>query len=142
MLLSSPITSFSQDHVIFLLIHLTGVLRHLFKFFFIVSSLASVFNRSAVRICSSLFLVYLISTRVVPIRSCPLFSSFIALQPPRFTWCSFFLFSTKVLSIVFNSVVFFLSTFQPLKVRGFTHWSKKQLSLPLIFLFLFPPVPS
>ena len=86
---------------------------------FALSSLASLFNRSAVRICSSLFLVYLVSTRVVPIPSCPLYSSFIALQPPRFTWCSLFLFSTAVLSIVFNSVVFFLSTFQPLKVLWF-----------------------
>ena len=63
-----------------------------------------------------MFLVYLASTRVVPIPSCPLYLSFIALQPPRFTWSSLFLFSTAVLSIVFNSVVFFLSTFQPLKV--------------------------
>ena len=96
------------------------------------------FNRSAVRIWSSLFLVYLVSTRVVPIPSCPLYSSFIALQPPRFTRCSLFLFSTAVLSIVFNSVMFFHSTFQPLKVLCFTHWSKKQLSftspLPLSFL--------
>ena len=65
------------------------------------------------------FLSHLILTRVVPIPSCPLYSSFIALQPPRFTWCSLFLFSTAVLSIVFNSVVFFLSTFQPLKVLSF-----------------------
>ena len=85
---------------------------------------------------------YLVSTRVVPIPSCPLYSSFIALQPPRFTWCFLFLFSTAVLSTVFNSVVFSLSTFQPLKVRGFTHLSKKQLSLPPLFLFRFPPVPS
>ena len=39
--------------------------------------------------------------------------------------------STAVLSIVFNSIVFSLSTFQPLKVRGFTRLSKKQL----IYLF-------
>ena len=118
-LLFSLTISIREDRVLFLLIHLTGVLRHLFKFFFILSSLASLFNRSAVRICSSLFLVYLVSTRMVSIPSCPLYSSFIGLQPPRFTWCSLFLFSTTVLSIVFNSVVFFLSTFQPLKVLWF-----------------------
>ena len=86
---------------------------------FILSSLASLFNRSVVRIWSSLFLVYLVSTRVFLIPSCPWYSSFIALQPPRFTCSSLFLFSTAVFSIVFNSVVFFLSTFQPLKVLWF-----------------------
>ena len=117
-LLSSPIMSNCEGHVLFMLIHLTGVLCS-FQVLPIISSRASLFNRSAVRICSSLFLVYLISTRVVPIPSCPLYLSFIALQPPRFTWCSLFLFSTAVLSILFNSVVFFLSTFQPLKVLWF-----------------------
>ena len=33
MLCSSPITSFCEDHVLFLLIHLTGVLYHLFNIF-------------------------------------------------------------------------------------------------------------
>ena len=33
MLLSSPIPAFGQDHVLFVLIHLTGVLCHLSKFF-------------------------------------------------------------------------------------------------------------
>ena len=103
------------------------------------------FNRSVVSSLQVLFILSSlasVSTRVVPIPSCPLYSSFIALQPPRFTWCSLFLFSTTVLSIVFNSVVFCLSIFQPFKVHGFTRSSKKQLSLPLIFLFLFPLVPS
>ena len=68
---------------------------------------------------------YLVSTRVVSIPSCPLYSSFIALQPPRFTWCSLFLFSTVVLSIVFNCIVFFLSTFQPLKVLCFHPFVKE-----------------
>ena len=51
-----PSFRFVKDHVLFMLIQLTGMLRHLFKFFFILWSLASLFNRSAVRICSSLFL--------------------------------------------------------------------------------------
>ena len=82
---------------------------------------------------------YLVSTRLISIPSCPLYSTFIALHPSRFTWCSLFLFSTAVLSIVFSSVMSFLSTFQPLKVLGFTRLLKKQLSftssLPLPFLF-------
>ena len=113
------IISICEDRVLFMLIHLTRVLCPLFKFFPSYLDFASLSNRSAVRICSSLFIGYLISTRVVSIPSCPLCSSFIALQPPRFTWCSLFLFSTAVLSIVFNSVVLFLSTFQPLKVLWF-----------------------
>ena len=175
MLLSSPITSFYQDHVIFLLIHLTGVLcSHSSSF--ILSSFASLSDLSAVwnpsyPLCHSFnssggsvlltsssiipssqvhvlvlpcsngvlpefFLSHLVLTRVVPIPSCPLYSSFIALQPPMFTWCSLFLFSTAVLSIVFNSVVFFLSSFQPLKV----HWCHpfvKEATLFYLFLFHF-----
>ena len=80
------------------------------------------FNRSVMfsaKFFSSYQVSQFFSTRVVPIPSCPLYSSFIALQPPRFKWCSLFLFSTAVLSIVFNSVVLFLSTFQPLKVLWF-----------------------
>ena len=101
----------------FLLIHLTGVsCFFFFKFFFILSSLASLFNRSAVRFWSSLFLVYLVSTRVISIPSCPLYSSFIALQPPRFTWCSLFLFSTGVLSYSFWSVKLLFHILQPTKV--------------------------
>ena len=70
-----------------------SVLPFSFKFFFILSSLASLSNRSAVRFWSSLFLVYLVSTRVISIPSCPLYLSFIALQPssPRNVPCSSFL---------------------------------------------------
>ena len=53
---------------------------------FILSSLASLFNRSAIRFWSSSFLVYLVSTRVVPILSCPLYSSFITFQPLKVLW--------------------------------------------------------
>ena len=118
--------------------HLNQSVVSSLRVLFILSSLASLFNRSVVRICSSLFLVYLVSTRVVPIPSCPLYSSFIALNPPRFTGSSLFLFSTAVLSIVFNCVVFFLSTFQPLKVHGFTRLLKKQFCFtsPLPFPLL------
>ena len=137
MFLSSLIISDCEDRVFFVLIHLTRVLCHLFKFFSTYQVLHLFFNWSVVRILSSVFLVYLVSTRVVPIPSCPLYLSFIALQPPRFTWCFLFLFSIAVLSIVFNSVVFFLSTFQPLKVLWFQYWSKKQLSFTSSLLLPF-----
>ena len=51
MLCSSHITSFGEDHLLFLLIQLTGVLCHLFKFF-------SFFN------CSSRFLLKLRSAKL------------------------------------------------------------------------------
>ena len=61
MLLSSPITSFCQDHIILLLIHLTRMLcSHSSSF--ILSSLASLFKRSVARILLCLFLVQLILT--------------------------------------------------------------------------------
>ena len=102
-----------------MLIHLTGVLCHLFKFF------------------SSYQVLHLFSTGVLSefVLPCSLFISF---QPQWFRFllvhcarhsqlCNLqgsngvpcFYFSTAVLSIVFNSVVFFLSTFQPLKVLWF-----------------------
>ena len=108
-----------------------------FQFLFILSSLASLFNRSVVRIWSSLFLIYLVSTRVVP-----LCSSFKALQlqgshdVPCFSFlsecyqfrstplCSFFNFSTSQGSLV--------------SLIG----RRSNLDLPLLFLFHFSPVPS
>ena len=46
----------------------------------------------------------------------PLLSSFIALQTPKFTWCSLFLFSTGVLSYSFCSVKLSFHILQPTKV--------------------------
>ena len=138
MLLSSPITSFCKDHVLFLAYPFNRSVVSSFQVLFILSSLASLFNRSAVRICSPLFLVYLVPIRAGSIPSCPLYSSFIALQPPRFTCCSLFLFSNGVFSTSFISAVFFSwngLTFS--RFFGFTRLSKKQLSftshLPLPF---------
>ena len=134
MLLSSPIISFCQDHVIFMRIHLTGVSCPLFKFFssyqvlhlfstgvlpeflILIPSLSS-FNRSG-------FNIYLI-TKPLGTRRIPC-SSFLT---ECFQLCSSLLFS-------------FFHFAQPLKVHGFSRLSKKQFSLPLIILFLFPPVPS
>ena len=45
-----------KDHVLFMPIHLTGVLCPFAQVLFALSSLASLFYRSAVRICSSLLL--------------------------------------------------------------------------------------
>ena len=103
---------------------LTGVSSKCFHFAkFIFYSFH--FQPECCRNCSLSFLVHLVSTGVLACSSRPLFSSFIALQTPKFTWCSLFLFSTAVLSIVFNSVVFFLSTFQPLKVLWFHSFVKE-----------------
>ena len=138
MFLSSLIISNCEDHVFRAYPFNRSVVSTL-QFLFILSSLASLFNRSAVRICSSLFLVYLVSTRVVPIPSCPLYSSFIALQPPRFKWCSLFLFVLPQCSQLCSTLL--CSFFQLLNLSrffGFTLLSKKQLSftssLPLPFL--------
>ena len=51
-----PIFLFCQDHVLFTPIHLIGVLCPFPQVLSALSSLASLFYRSAVRICSSLFL--------------------------------------------------------------------------------------
>ena len=51
-----PSSRFVKDHVLFMPIHLTGVLCPFAQVLFALSSLASHFYRSAVRICSSLFL--------------------------------------------------------------------------------------
>jgi len=61
---------------------------------------------------------------------------------PRFTWCSLFLFSIGVLPISFNSVVFFFQLFNLSMFMVSLVCRRSNLVLPLIFLFLFPPVPS
>ena len=75
MLCSSPITLFCQGHVIFLLIHLTGVSCPFFQVLFILSSFASLFYRIAVwnpsyPLCHSLNSsggsVLLISSSIIP----------------------------------------------------------------------------
>ena len=54
--------------------------------------------------------------------------------------CSSFL--TECFQLCSSSFYSFFQFVQPLKVHGFTRFSKKQISLPLLFLFIFPPVPS
>ena len=66
-LLPSPITSFCEDCVLFMLIHLTGVLCHLLNFFSSYQVFPSSFSRSAAQIISTLFLLYLVLTGVVSI---------------------------------------------------------------------------
>ena len=109
---------------------------------FILSSLASLFNRSVVRIWYSLFLIYLVSTRVISIPSCPLCSSFIALQlqgshdVPCFSFLSeCYQFRSTLLCSSFN-----FSTSQGSLVSLVCQ--RSNLVLPLLFLFRFSPVPS
>ena len=94
LLISLSILSSCQDHVQFLPF-IVGVLP---------------------KIISFLFLLYLVLTGVLACTSRPLFSSFIALQTPRFTWSSLFLFSTGVLSYSFSSVKLLFHILQPTKV--------------------------
>ena len=56
MLLSSPVTLLCQDHVLFLVYPFSRSVVSSAQVLFILSSLVSLFNRSVVRICSSLFL--------------------------------------------------------------------------------------
>ena len=105
---------------------------------FILSSLASLFNRSVVRIWYSLFLIYLVSTRVISIPSCPLCSSFIALQLQGSHDGPCFSFLSECYQFRSTPLCSFFQLFNLSKFFGFTHLLKKQLSftspLPLPFL--------
>ena len=95
LLISSSILSSCQDHVQFL--------------------------PFTVGVLPEFFLSHLVLTGVVSDSSCPLYSSFVALQPPRFKWCSLFLFFYRsALNCVQLRCV--LSTFQPLKVLWFHYF--------------------
>ena len=85
---------------------------------------------------------HLVLTGVVSNSILPLNSWFMSLQPSSScnVPCSSLL--TECLQSRSSLLYSFFYIAQPLKVRGFTRLSKKQFSLPLLFLFLFPPVPS
>mgnify|MGYP005815193367 CR=1 FL=1 len=85
MLLSSLIISNCEDHVLFVLIHLTRVLCHLFKFFHLIKFCLS-FQPECCQNYIILIHSYLVSTRVLPIPSCLLYSKFIAFQPLKVLW--------------------------------------------------------
>ena len=105
---------------------------------FIWSSHASLFNRSDVRICSSSFLVYLVSTRVVSIPSCPLCSSFNSFATSK-------VHMVFIVSILYRSALncaqlcyvlsFNFSTSQGSLVSLIGR--RSNLVLPLLFLFRF-----
>ena len=61
MLCSLPITSFCEDRVLFMLIHLTRVLCHLFKFF----SSYQVLHLFSTEVLPEFFLSHLVLTGVV-----------------------------------------------------------------------------
>ena len=137
-LLSSLIILNCEDHVLFVLIHLTGVLCHLFKFF------------------SSYQVLHLFSTGVLS-KFVPPCSLFISFQPEWFNpFLSIVLvihsFATSKVHMVFLVSIFlpqcsqlcstllcpFFQFFNLSRFFGFTLLSKKQLSftssLPLPFL--------
>ena len=137
MLFFSIIILNCEDHVLFVLIHLTGVLCPLLKFF--SSCQASCHFSTGVLLEIILLSSLFISTRVFSFPSCPLRLSFLPLQSQGFRNVVCSSFSNGVF---FNFVhlrgipPFFL--FNLARFFGFTHWSKEQLSLPLRFLFRFP----
>ena len=117
-----PSLSCFNQSVVSIIPHLTGVSSkcfHLAKFIFY----AFHFQPECCHNWSLSFLVHLVSTGVLACTSCPLFSSFIALQTPRFTWRSLFLFSTGVHSYYFWSVKLLFHVLQP------TRFSQCSLSL-------------
>ena len=138
MLLFSLIISNCEDHVLFVLIHLTGVLCHLFKFF------------------SSYQVLHLFSTGVLLEFVLP-HSLFISFQPEWFQFLLFhctrhsqlcnlqgshgvpcFYFVQHCSQLCSTPLCSFFQLFNLSRFFGFTHWSKKQLSftssLPLPFL--------
>ncbi len=137
MLLSFPIIFFCQDHVQFLSF-IVGVLSNLdHPYFFSI-----LFNWSVVIIdpYHSLYISFLPECLHVLLVHCNPFLMSFNLQGSSNVPCSSCL--TECFQLCSSSLFSFFHFAQPLKVHGFTRLSKKQLSLPLIFLFLFPPVPS
>ena len=108
----NPSSRFVKDHVLFMPIHLTGVLCPFAQVLFALS-----------------FLVHLVLTGVLACTSCPLKPFSCVFQPTGFLWCSLFLFSNGGFQLCSSSLYSFFqicSTFS--RFFGFTHWSKKQLS--------------
>ena len=142
MLCSSPITSFCQVHVIFLLIQLTEVLCHLFKFFssYQVLHLFSTGVLFEVYLPCSLFISFQPEWFQFLLVHCTRHSQLCNLQGSHGVPCFYFL--PQCSQLCSTPLCSFFQLFNLSRFFGFTLLSKKQLSLPLIFLFLFPPVPS
>ena len=126
--LFDPSSCFLKDHVLSLLIHSTGVLWNLFKFF----SSYQVVLLFSTEVLTKFFLSRSLSISFQP-------EWFQSLSRPLSSWFSsysLFLLSNGVFSILFISVVSFLHVFQPFKVLWF-HSFVQEATLFYFFLFLF-----
>ena len=138
MLLFSLIISNCEDRVLFVLIHLTEVLCHLFKFFssYQVLHLFSTGVLSEFVLPCSLFISFQPEWFQFLLVHCARHSQLCNLQGSHGVPCFYFL--PQCSQLCSTLLCSFFQVFQPLKDRGFTRLSKKQLSftssLPLPFL--------
>ena len=128
MLLFSLIISNCEDRVLFMLIHLTGVLCHLFKFFssYQVLHLFSTGVLSEFDLPCSLFISFQPEWFQFLLVHCTRHSQLCNLQGSHGVPCFYFL--PQCSQLCSTPLCFFLSIFQPLKVLWFHSLSKKQLS--------------
>ena len=122
--LFNPSSRFVKDHVLFMPIHLTGVLWPFAQVLFALSHL-----------------VHLVLTGVLACTSCPLQPFSCVFQPRGFSWCSFFLFSNGGFQLCSSSLYSVFQLFNLSRFIGFTRLSKKQLSFTSsLFSSVFPPM--
>ena len=107
MLLSSPITSFCKDHVLFLAYPCNRSVVFSFQVLSILSSFPLLSTGVLSKLCHSCSLL-LFSTGVLSYSFWSVKLLFHVLQPTRFSQCSLFLFSNGLFAISFISVVLFL----------------------------------
>ena len=142
MLLFSLIISFCQDHVIFLLIQLTGVLRHLFKFFssYQVLHLFSTGVLSEFVLPCSLFISFQPEWFQFLLVHCTRHSQLCNLQGSHGVPCFYFLPQCSLLCS--TPLCSFFQVLNLSRFFGFTLCRRSNLVLPPLLLFRFPPVPS
>ena len=139
MLLSSLIISNCEDRVLFVLIHLTGVLCHLFKFFssYQVLHLFSAEVLSEFVLPCSLFIPFQPEWSQFLLVHCTRHSQLCNLQGSHGVPCFYFL--PQCSQLCSTPLCSFFQLFNLSEFFAFTHLSKKQLSftssLPLLFLF-------
>ena len=142
MLLSSPITSFCQVHVIFSLIHLTGVLCSLLSSFHLIKSCISF----QLECCPNLFFLVPCLSRFNQSGSNSFLSIVLVIHS----------FATSKVHMVFLVSIFYRSALNCVQLRCVLSFNfstsqgslvslfcrRSNLVLPLLFLFRFSPVPS
>ena len=112
-----PSSCFIKDHVLLMIVHLTGVSCPLFKF----SHLIKFCVPSQMECCPN----YIILNPSLSWINRSGFNIYLALQPQGFSQCSLSLFSNGVFSTMFTSLYSFLEFVQPLKVLWFHSFVKE-----------------